>query len=536
MLHGVIHTAGIAGGGVIQLKTPEIAASVLAPKVKGTLVLEHVLQGIQLDFLVLSSSISSILGEFGQVDYCAANTTFSMLLLTTIKPNVARLRWRLTGMPGERSGWQLTLRSHFTCSSGELRSLETGISSQEGVDAFSRILDNTLPQVVVSTQDLSTKMEQALTASSAVEELEPSLLPKSTYSRPELKTAYVAPRNDVEQKIAAIWQQILGIAQVGIHDNFFDLGGDSLLAVSLFAQIKKIFAKNLPLATLFQAPTVEQQAGLLHQSGSALWSSLVAIAPGGSKPPLFCVHAIGGNVLCYRDLPRYLGPEQPVYGLQAMGLDGKQAPHTRIEDMASHYIKEIRTIQPNGPYLLGGYSSGGTLVFEMAQQLHAQGQKVAMLAVFNTPSYKLKPNPALTLRQWFSLHWRNLSELKPKDKWAYIFLRTRLPKILNYYQAHLRSQSDLPQEEELYSNLLKAHHQAFEKYTPRVYPGCMTLFRSREQYPKFSYEPELGWGELVAGGVEVYEITGPHEVITSEPHIRVLSEKLKAHLDSLQFT
>jgi len=533
-VHGVIHAAGIAGGGVIQLKTPEIAASVIAPKVKGTLVLEHLFQDVQLDFLVLSSSISSILGEFGQVDYCAANAfldAFAHYNQARRGPFTVAINWDAWREVGMAVNTAVTLQLQQR----REQSLETGISSQEGMDAFSRILGNTLPQVVVSTQDLLTKREQALTASSAIAELEQSILPKPTYSRPELKNAYVVPRNDVEQKIANIWQEILGIAQVGIHDNFFELGGDSLLAVSLFSNIKKIFDKNLPLATLFQAPTVEQQAGLLQQSVKSVWSSLVAIQPGGSKPPLFCVHAIGGNVLCYRDLPRYLGPEQPVYGLQAQGLDGKQAPHNRVEDMASHYIQEIRTIQPNGPYLLAGYSSGGTLVFEMAQQLHAQGQKVAMLAVFNTPSYKLKPNPSLTLRQWFSLHWRNLSELKPKDKWAYIFLRTRLPKILDYYQGYLRSQSELPEEEELYSNLLKAHHQAFEKYTPRVYPGHMTLFRSREQYPKFSYEPELGWGELVAGGVEVYEITGPHEVITDEPHIRVLSEKLKACLDSLQF-
>jgi acyl carrier protein len=176
-----------------------------------------------------------------------------------------------------------------------------------------------------------------------------------THPRPPAQNAYVAPCHETERTLADLWQKVLGIDRVGINDNFFQLGGHSLLAVRLFAHIEKAFARKLPLATLFQAPTVEQLACILRQEGwSAPLSCLVAIQPGGSKPPFFCIHGPGGHVLSYYDLARHLGPNQPVYGLQALGLDGNHTPLTQIEDMAAHYIKEMRSLHPEGPYFLGG--------------------------------------------------------------------------------------------------------------------------------------------------------------------------------------
>src|SRR5262249_46858595 len=164
-----------------------------------------------------------------------------------------------------------------------------------------------------------------------------------------LERTFVAPRDMLERQLTQIWENILAIKPIGIRDNFFDLGGYSLLAVRLFEEIEQATGKTLPLATLFQAATIEQLADLLRQEEwSAPWSSLVAIQSNGSKPSLFLIHAVGGNVLHYRDLSRYLGPDQPFYGLQAQGLDGKQVPHTRVEDMAALYIREIRTLQPEG--------------------------------------------------------------------------------------------------------------------------------------------------------------------------------------------
>jgi thioesterase domain-containing protein/acyl carrier protein len=219
-----------------------------------------------------------------------------------------------------------------------------------------------------------------------------------------LTNQQLKPRNELENQLVAIWQEVLGVPQVSILDSFFELGGTSLQAARLFAAIEKTFSKNLPLATLFQAPTIEQLAEILNQEDEAVsWNSLVTIQPNGSKPPLFCVHGAGGNVLMYRSLVDYLGSDQPLYGLQARGLDGKGNLVTQVKEMAKLYIQEIRELQPEGPYCLAGLSLGGIIAFEMAQLLQAQGQEVALLAMIDShgPGYpKLLP---LVPRLWQSL-------------------------------------------------------------------------------------------------------------------------------------
>src|SRR5262249_14537684 len=140
-----------------------------------------------------------------------------------------------------------------------------------------------------------------------------------------------APRTPLEESLATIWATVLGMERVGIHDSFFDLGGHSLLAVRLFAALEKQFGRGLPLASLFRAPTIAQLADLLDTPHDADWSPIVAIQPNGGRPPVFLIPGAGGNVLGFERLAYHLGPDQPVYGIEARGLDGKQPPHTRIE-------------------------------------------------------------------------------------------------------------------------------------------------------------------------------------------------------------
>jgi surfactin family lipopeptide synthetase C len=225
-------------------------------------------------------------------------------------------------------------------------------------------------------------------------------LPAPEHTRPELEETYVAPRTPVEQSLAEIWANVLGVERVGVNDNFFELGGHSLLAVQLFVRIRKWAGIDLPLATLLKSPTVQGLAEILDPScatapisGETIseisspvqqWQSLVPIQPEGNRPPVFLIHAIGGNVLNYLPLLQHLGPDQPFYGLQARGLDGVLSPFSSIEEMASHYIAEIRSVQSSGPYFLGGASFGGTVAFEIAQQLTKQGEKVAFLVLFDS--------------------------------------------------------------------------------------------------------------------------------------------------------
>lgn len=174
---------------------------------------------------------------------------------------------------------------------------------------------------------------------------------------PPDKSIYIAPRNPVEEQLSQIWQKVLGIKSIGVRDNFFDLEGKSVLAMRLFTEIEQTFGKNLPLSTLFAAPTIETLAKYCSDQGiSQEWRLLVPIQAQGSKPPLYFVHGLTGRILFFRELPHYLGLDQPFYALRAKGVDGQQTPYTNVEEMAAQYIREIRELQPRGPYLIGGYN------------------------------------------------------------------------------------------------------------------------------------------------------------------------------------
>ena len=211
-----------------------------------------------------------------------------------------------------------------------------------------------------------------------------------------------------------------------------------------FARVEKLTGKTLPLATLFQAPTIEQMARLLRQEGwTPPWSSLVAIKPDGSKPPFYCVHGLGGNILEFIDMTRYVLPDQPLYGIQAQGLDGRRPRHHTVEEMAAHYLKEIQSLQPQGPYYVGGSSFGGLVAYEIAQQLQAQDQTVRVLALFDAygPDYpSLLPNLTplrqrlFRARHRFELHWSNLRISTPTGRAEYI--REKGKKIWKDIQKH----------------------------------------------------------------------------------------------------
>jgi aspartate racemase len=373
-------------------------------------------------------------------------------------------------------------------------------------------------------------------------------LPIPDQAQPELPGTSIVPRDVLEFQLTTIWEEALGIQSISVTDNFFDLGGHSLLAVRLFAQIEKTFGQKLPLATLFQAPTVEQLANVLRQEGwSPPWSSLVAIQPGGSKPPFFCVHAHGGHVFVFKDLAKHLGPDQPFYGLQALGLNDDQArprgsrdmmAHHRIEEMAVHYLKEIQTLQPEGPYFLGGYCFGGKVAFEMAQKLYAQGQKVGLLVLLDAyaPGYPKKlPWVRRAVIQRINFHVGNLRRLGPQERLNYILekggivrtkVETKLKKIAcKVYLGFGRSLTRAPRE------VQEASPRAFSRYAPSVYPGRITLFRPSQQ-PKSCYpDPHMGWSGLAAGGLEIYEVPGPFAGIIIEPNVRVMAERLRVCLE-----
>jgi amino acid adenylation domain-containing protein len=357
-----------------------------------------------------------------------------------------------------------------------------------------------------------------------------------------LENAFVAPRNPLELLLTETWEKVLEVQPIGVKDNFFDLGGHSLLAVRLFAQLEKVFDKKLPLATLFQAPTVEDMSKVLLQDG---WqpprSVIVAIQPSGTKPPFFCMHAAGGSVLFYRDLSRRLGPDQPFYGIQWVGLNGQHPSHACIEEIAAHYIREVRSVQPKGPYYLGGASLGGLIAFEMACQLHNEGQKVALLALFDTfaPGYynsvatRSSRSRVLRLYRRIEHHLGSLMMLDPSERIAYVRQKLRKAKVLKWWRRSKRTawaslyeavghpvSKSLPETQD-------SLRKAAKKYKPRPYPGIVTLFRASQQPPGVYPDSSLGWNQVTVDNLEIYEVPGYHAAIVSEPRVRFLIEPLQ---------
>ncbi|MDZ8137485.1 MAG: amino acid adenylation domain-containing protein [Nostoc sp. DedQUE04] len=372
----------------------------------------------------------------------------------------------------------------------------------------------------------------------------------------KIEKIFATAEDPLQLQLTKIWENLLGIHPIGIKDNFFDLGGNSLLAVHLFSQIEKTFELNLPLAILLQYSTIEQLTNFIRQQGflpeshnqvesstsnnsekSMPWSSLVPMQPNGSKPPLFCIHAIGLSVLYYRDLSLHLGENQPFYALQARGLNGKEAPFTKLAQMAAHYIKEIQTIQPEGPYFLGGSSFGGLVAWEMAQQLVKQGQKVALLALFDTtgPNY-IKQAP---LEKRVSQHWDNLTKLgtnyvleqiRNKSSWLKYKLQEKFRKFI--FKFSLRIWRTVPYN---YRKLTieEANKQAAREYVLKAYPGRVTVFRADERnaLEKREVDPKMGWSEMVLGDLDIQNVPGNHDSIFREPHARTLAEKMRACID-----
>jgi aspartate racemase len=403
--------------------------------------------------------------------------------------------------------------------------------SHSAADALRQHLKQRLPDYMVPTH---------LVALPALPQtpngkLDRNALPAPETVRIQIQPPIETPRDSIEAKLIAIWEKVLGVRPLQRTDNFFDVGGHSLLAAKMLARIEKEFGKLLPLATLFQAPTVAELANLIRHSGwKATWSSLVPIRPSGTKPPFYFVHAIGGNVLNFASFAGHFDPDQPVYGLQARGLDGKEIPNMSIPQMAADYLRDIRTIQPEGPYCIGGFSAGGVVAFEMARQLRAAGQQVAILALLdsqiNDPNQsgvaaskeRFTRTVAFNIR--YAFHIGLLSFAGQKLKNLRMRANIRIWTIKN--SLGLKPSANLLDVEEAF--LL-----ALRNYVPQTYDGDANLFRAKDELCSYS-DPTLGWGGVIKGRLDIREISGDHDTILHEPHIGTLARVLNSRLDAVQ--
>jgi len=366
---------------------------------------------------------------------------------------------------------------------------------------------------------------------------------------PKLRHLIAAPSNPIEAGLVEIWERVLNVQPIGVMDNFFELGGNSLLAVAMLIEINEVFRKNVPAATLISDGTIKRLAETIASKSEPINSPLVALQPHGTLPPLFLLPPIGGEIYGYRSLATHFGGERPVYGLQARGLDGKEPPFRDLVEMATYNLEEVLRVQPNEPFLLGGYSLGGTIAFEMAQQLYAKGYKRIKLIILDEDApgsdavrFSSLFNITRNFPFWFLQYVarRSSAELRQSLK-GNILRLTRHVKSLGAkpaatqetYRTQLAEFLDVARLPESHLQVSGAMYEALLKYKPCVYPGRIILFRTRAQRLLNTSGLDKGWKNLAAKGVEIRIVAGDHNSMCDGPNAASLASEISGFLHSV---
>jgi thioesterase domain-containing protein len=362
-------------------------------------------------------------------------------------------------------------------------------------------------------------------------------LPAAGDPSPVSNREYVAPRTDLERKLARIWADVLKLDRVGMHDNFFDLGGYSLLAVKLLKAVENLSTVNVSLASLFRAPTIKELADLLsapHTQEEV--AGVIPIQPDGSKPPFFC---IGAGPL-YRPLALRLGHDQPFLSLGTVKADIKALPEPfRLEDIAACLIRKLISVQPTGPYFIGGWCYSGLLAYEVAQQLREKGQEVGLLVLLETLN-DVKRREHLLSQGFRSRVQRqvrkfrrlltSMSKLGRKERWEYFSiawdsLQKKLRRKLWY--SYYRSRFAIGDR---FRDYFKVGYFAIRNYVPKPYAGRVLLIWSASEIEQDIHNREISWRGLLDRSSEVHYVPAGHRDMFLEPNVGVLAVILNRSL------
>jgi len=353
---------------------------------------------------------------------------------------------------------------------------------------------------------------------------------------------YVPPRDELESSLVAIWEDVLGIKPIGIRTPFFKLGGYSLMIVRLFARINKVLGTSLPITTIFNAPTVEQLADIVR--GRAYYSSLVPVQTQGTRPPFFMIH----SYLLYQGIPNVMGSDHPFYGLRELDTD---AEDMTVEQRAATYLDAMRSIQPHGPYYIGGWCAAGPLAVETARQITASGEKVGFVVLFDSwrPGYAAElareqaGSPEMSLRarlhRKFRFHksqWRNLSGSQRARYVATVF-GNKLAAVRNRFYLKNWAIAEwfcgkfgLQLPHFMHNVSLTTLNSLKEYRGVEPYSGSLTLIRAKEAPYIPGAKEHCGWDAIVKGGVNVFWAPGNHESMFLDPHLEKVGELLRASL------
>ncbi|SHJ03137.1 type I polyketide synthase [Wenxinia saemankumensis] len=424
--------------------------------------------------------------------------------------------------------------------------ISQGIPPKDGAAMFFRALASGRPRVLVSSMDLTALIAQAGARAEAG--------PARTFERPALDGDFVPPEGEVERRLAAIWSELLGVSRIGAEDSFFDLGGHSLIAVRLFARIRKAFDVDFPISVLFEAPTIRSCARLIAEAGgdagpedtarseAAPARRFTHVVPmhegeGGPKTPFFLVAGMFGNVLNLRHLAHLIGADRPVYGLQARGLYGDAEPHRDIEAAARDMLAEMRQVQSRGPWMIGGFSGGGITAYEIARQLKAAGEEVSALVMLDTPLPRRRPLARADRLAIQRLKWREEGAFYPV-KWA--------ARRIAWSRARRRPVIETAAEAEFHDKAIEAaFYDAIARYEVRPWDGPLDLFRpplvgrwevapGRWVSDERAYVlPDNDW-TAHAPAIAVHEVPGTHDSMVLEPNVRVLAARMRRVIEAAE--
>jgi aspartate racemase len=353
-----------------------------------------------------------------------------------------------------------------------------------------------------------------------------------------------APRDELEKRLQRIWEDLLEIENIGVQQDFFELGGDSLLAVRLLVDVEKALSFKLPLSALLEARTIEDLARAIRRhSAESDWSSLVAVQPLGSRPPLFCIHSHTGDVMYCEYIARGAGPDQPIYGLQSRGLTGKP-PHLTVEEMSDYYLRELRRIQPKGPYHLFGFCFGGMVAFDITRRLNDEGEVVSYLGLYNAPApgtlkgWPLGQLSYIVKRTRYELsRLHNMGTRKQVDhllrnirNFGLMLVRTAHVEIWRA-GSRLRGSRNVHDLREKVVNLEELNIAAAKNFAPAyVYPGRITLYLGPEVVDVYPVAPEVGWAAYAAAGVDAIGVPLDEDAWRGAPFVETVGGSLKQYI------
>lgn len=542
-LDGVIHAAGVTGGGAVQRRSQAQAREILLPKIQGTLVLAAVLHDVPIDFLLLCSSLTALTGGFGQADYAAANAFLDAFAERANRPEDRRVisvnwdGWQEIGSAARAGQCQSgTERPRYASQISPAASLAGYLTPSEGSEVFELALAVNHARIIVSKGELQPRLQGSSTGDAGLPDLAPAPAHRPLHSRPELAVPLVLPSNATEVAIARVWSQQLGIAALGVDDDFFALGGDSLLAVQAAQVLQTALKLQVPSHLLLENPTVARLARRLALEGGSGEPSrrMVLLAKGpADRAPLFLFHPVGGHVYFYLPLAQGLSQVAPIYGITAQGIDGEAPPLATVEEMAVSYARAVRTVQREGPYRLGGSSFGGLTAFATAHELARAGQRVELLALIDSPGLQAMP-PALGEDAEILAYL--LGRGGNRDSHLACLSGRSEDEMLHYFLRHGAQGERLPPDTTVYGlrhflRLFRAHYAAMVHYQPKRWQGPLLFFSATESDGLHAAGLDRAWTPL-CDSIEVVATPGNHLTINLQPNVDVIVQRLRKALSS----